>query len=147
MVDLCGPPKTGGTGIKQLRLVGDPLTFQLGWKSSHFSIGLEVLSLFNFKLKTLRENIAESKLSYEIMDDAGDKQISKINKIDKIGTRSDERFRINLSFSSNFPEGQDPRQHHKILHAHCLQRLYWVGGPFYSKDGRGGDDNLRPNQK
>ena len=128
MVDLCGPPKTGGTGIKQLR-----------W--------LEVLSLFNFKLKTLRENIAESKLSYEIMDDAGDKQISKINKIDKIGTRLDELFRINLSFSSNFPEGQDPRQHHKILHAHCLQRLYWVGGPFYSKDGRGGDDNLRPNQK
>ena len=128
MVDLCGPPKTGGTGIKQLR-----------W--------LEVLSLFNFELKTLRENIAESKLSYEIMDDAGDKQISKINKIDKIGTRLDELFRINLSFSSNFPEGQDPRQHHKILHAHCLQRLYWVGGPFYSKDGRGGDDNLRPNQK
>ena len=35
LVDLCGPPKTGGTGIKQLR-----------------------------------ENIAESKLSYEIMDDA-----------------------------------------------------------------------------
>ena len=81
------------------------------------------------------------------MDDAGDKQISKINKIDKIGTRLDELFRINLSFSSNFPEGQDPRQHHKILHAHCLQRLYRVGGPFYSKDGRGGDDNLRPNQK
>jgi len=35
LIDLCGPPKTGGTGIKQLR-----------------------------------ENIAESKLSYEIMDDA-----------------------------------------------------------------------------
>merc|ERR1719369_2549341 len=35
LVDLCGPPKTGGTGIKQLR-----------------------------------ENIADSKLSYEIMDDA-----------------------------------------------------------------------------
>merc|ERR1712076_289019 len=35
LVDLCGPPKTGGTGIKQLR-----------------------------------ENIAESNLSYEIMDDA-----------------------------------------------------------------------------
>merc|ERR1712004_273266 len=35
LVDLCGPPKTGGTGIKQLI-----------------------------------ENIAESKLSYEIMDDA-----------------------------------------------------------------------------
>merc|ERR1712025_271594 len=35
IIDLCGPAKTGGTGIKQLR-----------------------------------ENIAESKLSYEIMDDA-----------------------------------------------------------------------------
>merc|ERR1719319_1495363 len=35
LIDLCGPPKTGGNGIKQLR-----------------------------------ENIAESKLSYEIMDDA-----------------------------------------------------------------------------
>ena len=35
MIDKNGPPKTGGTGIKQLR-----------------------------------ENIAESKLSYEIMDDA-----------------------------------------------------------------------------
>merc|ERR1711942_473780 len=35
LIDLCGPAKTGGTGIKQLR-----------------------------------ENIAESKLSYEIMDDA-----------------------------------------------------------------------------
>merc|ERR1711962_88741 len=35
LIDLCGPPKTGGTGIKQLR-----------------------------------GNIAESKLSYEIMDDA-----------------------------------------------------------------------------
>ena len=104
---------------------------------------LEVLSIFYFKLKTLRENIAESKLSYEIMDDAGDKQISKINKIDKIGTRLDELFQINLSFSSNFPEGQDPRQHHKILHAHCLQRLYWVGGPFDYKDG--GVDDLRPN--
>ena len=79
------------------------------------------------------------------MDDAGDKQISKINKIDKIGTRLDELFRINLSFSSNFPEGQDPRQHHKILHAHCLQRLYWVGGLFDSKYA--GDDNLRQNQK
>ena len=98
-------------------------------------------------IKQLRENIAESKLSYEIMDDAGNKRFSKItlSKLDKIGTILDELFQINLSFSSNFPEGQDPRQHHKILHAHCLQRLYWVGGPFDYKDG--GDDNLRPNQK
>ena len=28
----------------------------------------------------------------------------------------------------NFPEGKDPRQHHKILHAHCLQCLHWVRG-------------------
>ena len=47
--------------------------------ASSSSGGLEVLSLFNLKLKTLRENIAESKLSYEIMDDAGDKRLSKKN--------------------------------------------------------------------
>ena len=42
MIDKNGPPKTGGTGIKQLR-----------------------------------ENIAESKLSYEIMDDAAQVRIMK----------------------------------------------------------------------
>ena len=34
----------------------------------------------------------------------------------------------------NFPEGKDPRQHHKILHAHCLQCLHWVSEEQDEKD-------------
>merc|ERR1711942_452359 len=66
LIDLCGPPKTGGTGIKQLR-----------------------------------ENIAESKLSYEIMDDAA-QAFLKVKIMDNI-----HKYYYLIAFTAYMREAAD----------------------------------------
>ena len=61
-------------------------------------------------IKQLRENIAESKLSYEIMDDAA--QVSVNNP------QSQDYYLF-----SGFPQVQDPGQHHQVLH---VDSLHWI---------------------
>ena len=61
-------------------------------------------------IKQLRENIAESKLSYEIMDDAA--QVSVNNP------QSQDYYPF-----SGFSQVQDPGQHHQVLH---VDSLHWI---------------------